>query len=572
MPVKSVREMTARERRLHSLETKVFNATLLNCFLVGLVALLIGLGFYTVSLSRQMITDAFNVARSASISISHGVDYSVPVKQVMDIYHSLSEEERASTGTPEYRERFSAVKETAEFGELYQVLTQQLESSDVSDVYIVMYDVETSAMVYVADPDQTPEFECLPGDWESVEIEELDLFLNWDGKSEIYSVYHTERYGWLCTAGVPILAENNKIAAVVLADITLGNVANHAKYFAIQFSISVLVLTAIIAWISTLRMRKTVVTPINEIAEAARNYVTDKREGKDSTDHFSRLNIRTGDEIENLNLVMAEMERNIDMYVDDLRDVTAEKERVGAELDMAAKIQAAMLPHVFPPFPDKKEFDIYATMEPAKEVGGDFYDFFLIDEDHLCLVMADVSGKGVPASLFMMVTKVILQSCGMLGQSASEILNKTNQALCKDNQMEMFVTAWIGILELSTGKLTMCNAGHEYPVFKKPEGTFDLFRDKHGFVLGGFEDETYTSTVLQLEPGTKLFLYTDGVPEAMNAKREAFGLDRMLLALNEEADASPKTLLQNVRTAVSHFVKDAEQFDDITMLCLEYKG
>ena len=168
--------------------------------------------------------------------------------------------------------------------------------------------------------------------------------------------------------------------------------------------------------------------------------------------------------------------------------------------------------------------------------------------------MADVSGKGIPASLFMMVTKVILQSCGMLGQSAPEILNKTNQALCKDNQMEMFVTAWVGILEISTGKLTMANAGHEYPVFKKPDGKFELYKDKHGFVLGGFEDETYQATELYLEPGTKLFVYTDGVAEAMDPMRNQFGLDRMLDALNENAGAAPEGILHGVRQAVSAFV------------------
>ena len=248
-----------------------------------------------------------------------------------------------------------------------------------------------------------------------------------------------------------------------------------------------------------------------------------------------------------------------------------EKERISTELGMANQIQNSMLPHIFPPFPDRKEFDIYASMDPAREVGGDFYDFFLIDDDHLCLVMADVSGKGIPAALFMMISKVILQSCAMLGKSAGEILTKTNEAICSDNQVDMFVTVWLGILEISTGKITAANAGHEYPVLKK-NGQFELLKDRHGLVIGGMEGMRYKEYELQLLPGDKLFLYTDGVPEATDAGEQMFGMERMLAALNEAPEAAPETILKNVRGAVDGFVKDAEQFDDLTMLCLEYKG
>ena len=259
-------------------------------------------------------------------------------------------------------------------------------------------------------------------------------------------------------------------------------------------------------------------------------------------------------------------------YVDQVRRVTAEKERIGTELQMANQIQNSMLPHVFPPFPDRPELDIYASMDPAKEVGGDFYDFFMIDDDHLCLVMADVSGKSVPAALFMMISKVILQSCAMLGQSVSEILNKTNEALCTNNQVEMFVTVWLGILEISTGRMTAANAGHEYPVLKRKDGRFEIFRDRHGFVVGGMPKMKYKEYEIQLNPGDKLFVYTDGVPEATNAGNELFGTDRMVDALNADPDASPEQVLLNVRRAVDDFVQDAEQFDDLTMMCLEYKG
>lgn len=281
---------------------------------------------------------------------------------------------------------------------------------------------------------------------------------------------------------------------------------------------------------------------------------------------------RTGDEVQALAESFANLSARTLQYVDQVRTVTAEKERIGTELALATNIQASMLPHIFPAFPERAEFDIYASMDPAKEVGGDFYDYFLVDDDHLCLVIADVSGKGVPAALFMMASKIILQSAAMQGCSPDEILRRANDAICSNNEMEMFVTVWLGILELSTGKLTAANAGHEIPVIRRPGQPFELYKDKHGFVIGGMEGMRYRPYEILLEPGSKLFLYTDGVAEATSKEKELFGTERMIDALNADPDASPEQQLKNVRAAVDAFVKDAEQFDDLTMLCLEYRG
>jgi sigma-B regulation protein RsbU (phosphoserine phosphatase) len=251
---------------------------------------------------------------------------------------------------------------------------------------------------------------------------------------------------------------------------------------------------------------------------------------------------------------------------------TADKERISAELSLATEIQASMLPHVFPPFPDRKEIDLYASMDPAREVGGDFYDFFLIDVDHLGIVIADVSGKGVPAALFMMESKIILENNAAPGRSPAEILAMTNETICANNTMEMFVSVWLGILELSTGKLRAANAGHEYPVITNEEGEFELLKDKHGLVIGAMEGMRFRNYEVQLAPGTKLFVYTDGVPEATDANDELFGNERMVEALNRAKDAPPQEILRRVRMEVDEFVGEAEQFDDLTMLCLEYKG
>jgi sigma-B regulation protein RsbU (phosphoserine phosphatase) len=211
-------------------------------------------------------------------------------------------------------------------------------------------------------------------------------------------------------------------------------------------------------------------------------------------------------------------------------------------------------------------------MDPAKEVGGDFYDFFLIDENRLGLVMADVSGKGVPAALFMMASKILVKNFTMAGLSPEKVLEKVNNQICANNPEQMFVTIWLGILDLTTGVLTASNAGHEYPVIKQPGGAFALLKDKHSFPVGGIEGIKYGEYEIRLEPRGRLFVYTDGVPEATDAQNQLFGTERMLNALNEAPDAPVETVLQNVRQAVDRFVGGAEQFDDLTMMCVIYNG
>ena len=250
----------------------------------------------------------------------------------------------------------------------------------------------------------------------------------------------------------------------------------------------------------------------------------------------------------------------------------AELERVSSELRLAKRIQTGMLPHDFPPYPERDEFDIYASMDPARSVGGDFYDFFFVDEDHLCLVMADVSGKGIPAAMFMMNSKVMIQNIAGSGRSPGEILTRANETLCSNNETEMFVTVWLCMLDLKTGRVVAANAGHEYPSVRHSGEKYELYIDKHGLVLGGMKGIKYRDYELELAPGDSLFVYTDGVPEATSSNNEMFGTDRMLDALNSEPDADPEKILANVRKAVDDFVKDHEQFDDLTMLCIRYNG
>ena len=316
---------------------------------------------------------------------------------------------------------------------------------------------------------------------------------------------------------------------------------------------------------SALILGKRIVKPLNQM--------TDDIKGLSETNLEFRMKkeYETGDEIEVLAESFANISHKTVMYLDQVKNVTAEKERVATELTMANQIQESMLPSIFPAFPDRPEFDIFARMDPAKEVGGDFYDFFLVDEDHLCMVIADVSGKGVPAALFMMASKIIIQSVAMMGNSPAEILKRTNDAICSNNKMDMFVTVWLGILEISTGKLVASNAGHEYPYIAR-NGKFTLYKDKHSFVIGGMDGEEYSEYSLQLDPGDMLFTYTDGVVEANTDRKELFGNDRLTDVLNARTDPSCEELVEDVKDAVDAFVDNAPQFDDCTMLAFRYNG
>lgn len=381
-----------------------------------------------------------------------------------------------------------------------------------------------------------------------------------------YLTRHSKKYGYLTSSCLPISDSSGNIVALLFVDTHMEDIMAIIRSYVYNMMIVSLILLALFCILHWFFMRKYLINPLVLIRDNVRNYSQGTSMEKDLLDK-----INTKDELQYLAESVVNMEKEIDSYIDNIRNITAEKERINTELSLATKIQFSLLPHDFPPFPDRNEFDIYATMEPAKEVGGDFYDFFLIDDDHLGLVMADVSGKGIPAALFMMISKTILQSCAMLGKGAAETLNKTNEAICSNNQTEMFVTVWFGILEISTGKITCANAGHEYPVIKRADGDFELYKDKHGFVIGGMDGTKYKEYTLELKRGDKLFVYTDGVPEATDADNKMFGTDRMIDALNTVKDTSAKEILAGVRSEVSAFVQDAEQFDDLTMLCLEYK-
>ncbi len=476
------------------------------------------------------------------------------------------------------RQRLNRIKDSSDIEYLYAVYFD-----DIDDIHSLQYAINTKTeeeleagkkagkspleiYTYMGTP-------CEEGGFEDNTLLSLQQAVKTRKKESGTLTGYSAVYGHMLNGYRVIFDSRGNPAGLICVEIDINRIDTYIHRYIQSVILIAVILTAIIILLYVLYTKHYLVGPIVKIAENSDLFVKKMKSGAEPEElSYEAVHIRTGGELELLADNVKSLADGVSSYMTNLKTATAEKERIGAELSLATRIQADMLPNIYPAFPDRPEFDIYATMTPAKEVGGDFYDFFLIDDDHLCMVMADVSGKGVPAALFMMASKIILANNAMACKSPAKILEDTNAAICANNREEMFVTVWLGILEISTGKLTAASAGHEYPVIRCADGSFELYKDRHGFVIGGMDGMKYKEYELMLTPGARFFVYTDGVPEATNAKKEFFGTERMIAALNENPDASPKELLTNVRRAVHTFVKDAEQFDDLTMMCLEYTG
>ena len=377
--------------------------------------------------------------------------------------------------------------------------------------------------------------------------------------------------GWLCTGIEPILDPDGNAVAIMCIDIDVNRMMNNRLRFI--FAMLVFAALAILASgaISVRQIRRMVITPLSRLAAGAKKFgeARDEAQLRESVVNFD---IRSNDEMEGLYQEIRRMQTRIVDYMDTIARDTKERERIGVELSVATQIQGNMLPNVFPAFPGRKEFEIYANLTPSKEVGGDFYDFFLLDDDRLALVVADVSDKGIPAELTMVVTKTIIKNQALAGKSPTEIMAETNRQLYESNDGNMTVKAWFGILELSTGNLRSANAGHVSPAYCPPRGAFGILKERKGIALATRKDTRYEENRTTLKSGGGLFVYTDGLPKAANAENELFGIGRMLDTLNEDTASRPVQTVRRMNKRVGGFVKDTPQEDDITMLSLTYFG
>lgn len=376
--------------------------------------------------------------------------------------------------------------------------------------------------------------------------------------------YSHSQFGYNTSAIIPVYNSQNKIVGIIGVEIAMTKLEGTLFEYVLYAVIFSSLLTAAFIFCYLAYLRKHVIRPIQLVTHEASAFSQNETAISEKLD-----SIQTRDEIQDLAAALKKMELDIDGYIKNIMAITAEKERIGAELSVATHIQASMLPCIFPAFPGRPEFDIFATMEPAKEVGGDFYDFFLIDDDHLAVVIADVSGKGIPAALFMVIAKTLIKDHAQLGTTPAEVFTQVNEKLCESNEEGLFVTAWMGVLQISSGRMTFVNAGHNPPLIRHKDGTFEYLKQRPGFVLAGMEGTRYRSGELTLSPGETLYLYTDGVTEATDASNALYGEERLKKILDRCGTESPHGLLPLVKADIDAFVGEAPQFDDITMLALQ---
>lgn len=557
-----------------SVRVKVMMLVIIATLLLSTISVFLSYNTYKGTINDHYKRLAVDISKSAASTITmENVEFLL--SKIVERYESVADSEKVSTaetGTDAYDSyvlNYQDIAESAEYKELVLELRAIQDAHSCDCVYLMIPYEKDRSYIYLSDASPEPN---MPGSYDHISADQEYLFADLEYGIEPF-ITNYEEYGWVCTGTAPVYSSEGEIIAVAFTDISMNDVMNDCNQylkniFMILGAISLLLIAGCIILVEFAMVR-----PINKVANAARNYMnSDSNEelSEEDTHYFNKLDIHTGDEIEELSKAMVVMEDNMNTYIHDLTKITAEKERIGVELSLATQIQANYLPNIFPPFPNRKEFDLYASMTPAKEVGGDFYDFFLIDEDHICLVMADVSGKGIPAALFMMISKTLLKNHALFNNDPAAILAYVNNQLCENNDAEMFVTVWLGILTISTGEMTTASAGHEYPaIYRSETGCFELFKDKHGLPLGSFPGVKYKNEKFTLKRNDMIYVYTDGVAEATDANNELYGTDRMIAALNNNTDKMCKELCESVIEDVNQFVGEAPQFDDITMLAFK---
>ena len=453
-----------------------------------------------------------------------------------------------------------------EYEDLLRICEEAQDVFDEADIYTQF--MENGITYTIVDPEESL---LSIGDVE----ESLPEFAGYKDNESVPPTVYRSQYGWLCTTCEPIRnLKTGKVVGMACVDLDMNKVMQERHWFVMNCAVFVLIEMAAAITVSMLLMRHFVTRPMKLLAGAAMEFGNIREVY--TKDHIMQLPIRSNDEIGDLYHAFQFMQNHIVENTEKLTTVTAQKERVDTELRMAAEIQASMLPSDFPVFPERKEFDLFARMDPAREIGGDFYDFFLVDDDHLYLAMADVSEKGMPAALFMILCKIILAQQAKMGKSPARILKDANLEICANNREQMFVTVWVGILEISTGILRCADAGHEKLLLRRDGSWGFLPKDLSGVPLGLFSDipdgsDLFPGQTLTLRRGDVLVQYTDGVTEAVHEGRR-FEEAGLLSAVTRAPSAKPEQLLAYVRQQIDLFAGQEPQYDDITMMGLQYNG
>lgn len=553
------------KRNTSKLALKLIIGVILLGIIICTVSGYVGFNQYRREIKKTYNNTAYQIAETA-YSFTSPSDLEEYVKLVTDYRNGIVSKDEVDSFAKQ--NKYQAV---------IKQLTNLREKMGANDIFFTVVDktelnnyqgnIDTwIPLSYIYDCYAVPEYNFMLGDTGRVNpdfIEDINILLDTGERSDNFFESKSD-FGYNTSAIQPIKNSKGEVIAVIGVEVPMVTIeAALRKYITNAVTITI-ALIAMFLVIYIIYVIKSIINPIDTISSEVGKFIKTRQLSE------KLKQIKTKDEIENLSESVLKMENDLNEYIDNLTKVTAEKERIGAELDVARTIQSSMLPCIFPAFPNIKEIDIYASMLAAKEVGGDFYDFFMVDDTHIAVVMADVSGKGVPAALFMVIGKTLIKDHTTPGKDLGEVFTEVNNLLCEANSEGLFITAFEAVIDLVTGDVRYVNAGHEMPIIARKGEPFEALKIKRGFVLAGMEDYQYTEQTGKLNPGDRLFLYTDGVPEATNSNNELFNMDRTVETVNKHRDLKPNELLPKVKEDIDAFVGTAPQFDDITMLCIDY--
>ena len=554
-----------------SLRLKTVFIIVLVSVIFGLIAVIMSNRFFSRSNEENYRDYAWDLAMTVSSLTDHR--QIIELKEMVEsIRETIPQEERVPSsemGTAAfdaYTDRYKEVWETEAYRQTLETL-QRIQRENIAESIYIWYPAgEEKQTVYLAD---ASEQQCLPGVFDPL-YEQNWYILNQPEVGLSPYITKTDTYGWLCTSAVPVTDDSGEVVAYVGVDIRMNNIKGREKSFSIRLAAVLGVLTLVIITVYLFLLNRLMIRPINRLAEAASRY-GEKKLG-DNRHVFSEVKINSSDEIGNLLKTMLRMEEDIDRYIDELTEMTAQKQHFNTELEVAQRILEDILPEGEASFPGRNEIELYAMMKPQSAIGADAYDYSLLDEDHLMISITDISEQGVPAALYMMRTQTMLRGRARRGGTPSDIFRDVNVLLCESNAREVFVTAWLGIIDLKSGEVVAANAGHEYPLLRHEGEEFEPIRSSHCPPLGAAEDTEYVNEMFSLRTNDTLFLYTDGVSEAKNGDGKRFTMMRLIDALNKTEDVNAKTLVTTVERSVREFAGDAELYDDITMMALRYFG
>ena len=493
-------------------------------------------------------------------------------QQYNDSAYEIAETAREILNPDKFEQYLETGRTDEEYDNILAILDTLTDAANVTFIYVAKVSGDYRTLTYIYDTvNSDTEFERYPlgytaSDLDEKHTENVVKIMTKGGRAEKYLYSYSKESGAHTTAAIDVKNSDGKIIAMLCVEKPMTRLEAARNTYVLHVILWTLTAIVLFIIVYSVILRRGIIKPIKTLTKEAERFA------KTNLPSGEPINIRQKDEVGILARAVEKMETDIARYTENLTVITAEKERVNTELSVATRIQANMLPSIFPAFPNRKEFDIFATMNPAKEVGGDFYDFFMVDERHLAIVMADVSGKGVPAALFMVIGKTLIKDHTWPGKDLGSVFDEVNELLCESNSEGLFITAFEGVLDLVSGEFRFVNAGHEIPYICKKNGKFEPYKIRAGFVLAGMEGMRYKCGEMQLEAGDKVFQYTDGITEAANVRMELYGMDRLTAVLGENSDLPPGELLPAVKRDIDNFVGEAPQFDDITMLCLEYRA